>query len=110
MLVNNAGILRDRMLMNMSLEEWDVVSGPPSRHVFHGSAWSAEYWRERSKAGLPNDARIINTSSASGLYGNAGQTNYGAAKAGIAAFRSLPRGARPLRRDRQCLSPGAPPA
>src|SRR5581483_4960042 len=48
--------------------------------------WAAAYWRERVKAGEANDARIINTTSASGIYGNVGQTNYGAAKAGIAAF------------------------
>ena len=50
------------------------------------SRWAAAYWRERAKAGEANDARIINTTSPSGIYGNAGQTNYGAAKAGIAAF------------------------
>ena len=51
--------------------------------------WAATYWRERAKEGLANDARIINTSSSSGIYGNPGQTNYGAAKAGIAAFSTI---------------------
>jgi NAD(P)-dependent dehydrogenase (short-subunit alcohol dehydrogenase family) len=85
-LINNAGILRDRMLVNMSLEEWDSVMQVHLRGTFAPSRWAATYWRERSKAGEANDARIINTSSSSGIYGNVGQTNYGAAKAGIAAF------------------------
>jgi NAD(P)-dependent dehydrogenase (short-subunit alcohol dehydrogenase family) len=85
-LVNNAGILRDRMLANMTEEEWDAVIKVHLKGTFAPSRWAAAYWRERSKAGETNDARIINTSSPSGIYGNAGQTNYGAAKAGIAAF------------------------
>jgi len=85
-LVNNAGILRDRMLTNMTLEEWDAVIKVHLRGTFAPSRWAAAYWRERSKAGETNDARIINTSSSSGIYGNVGQTNYGAAKAGIASF------------------------
>jgi NAD(P)-dependent dehydrogenase (short-subunit alcohol dehydrogenase family) len=85
-LVNNAGILRDRMLINMTIEEWDAVIKVHLRGTFAPSRVAAAYWRERSKAGEPNDARIINTSSSSGIYGNPGQTNYGAAKAGIAAF------------------------
>jgi NAD(P)-dependent dehydrogenase (short-subunit alcohol dehydrogenase family) len=85
-LVNNAGILRDRMLVNMTAEEWDSVIQVHLRGTFAPSRWAAAYWRERTKAGESNDARIINTSSASGLYGNPGQANYGAAKAGIAAF------------------------
>jgi NAD(P)-dependent dehydrogenase (short-subunit alcohol dehydrogenase family) len=84
--VNNAGILRDRMLVNMSPEEWDAVIRVHLRGTFATSRIAAEYWRERSKAGEDNDARIINTSSPSGIYGNVGQTNYGAAKAGIASF------------------------
>ena len=86
MLVNNAGILRDRMLINMTIEEWDAVIKVHLRGTFAPSRLAAAYWRERSKAGETNDARIINTSSSSGIYGNPGQTNYGAAKAGIAAF------------------------
>ena len=85
-LVNNAGILRDRMLVNMTAEEWDAVIRVHLRGTFAPSRWAATYWRERAKSGEGNDARIINTVSASGLYGNAGQANYGAAKAGIAAF------------------------
>ncbi len=85
-LVNNAGILRDRMLVNMIDDEWDAVMRVHLRGTFAPSRAAAAYWREETKAGRPVDARIINTSSASGLFGNPGQTNYGAAKAGIAAF------------------------
>ena len=85
-LVNNAGILRDRMLINMTDAEWDAVIRVHLRGTFAPTRWAANYWRERSKAGQENDARIINTASASGIFGNVGQTNYGAAKAGIAAF------------------------
>ena len=79
-LVNNAGILRDRMLVNMSVEEWDAVIKVHLRGTFATVRWSAEHWRNRAKEGLRNDARIINTTSATGLFGNVGQTNYGAAK------------------------------
>jgi NAD(P)-dependent dehydrogenase (short-subunit alcohol dehydrogenase family) len=85
-LVNNAGILRDRMLVNMTIEEWDAVIKVHLRGTFATSHHAAVYWREKSKAGEAVDARIINTSSSSGIYGNVGQSNYGAAKAGIAAF------------------------
>jgi NAD(P)-dependent dehydrogenase (short-subunit alcohol dehydrogenase family) len=85
-LINNAGILRDRMLTNMSEEEWDAVIKVHLKGTFAPSRHAAAYWRNRSKAGETNDARIINTSSPSGIYGNVGQTNYGAAKMGIAAF------------------------
>ena len=85
-LVNNAGILRDRMLVNMTYAEWDDVIRVHLRGTFGPSHFAANHWRERSKAGEDVDARIINTSSSSGIYGNAGQTNYGAAKAGIASF------------------------
>ena len=85
-LVNNAGILRDRMLVNMSIEEWDAVIRVHLRGTFAPTRWAAGYWRDRTKAGEVNDARVINTSSSSGIYGNIGQTNYGAAKAGIASF------------------------
>ncbi len=84
--VNNAGILRDRMLTNMSEAEWDAVIKVHLKGTFGPTRHAAAYWRERAKAGETNDARVINTSSASGIYGNVGQTNYGAAKAGIAAF------------------------
>jgi NAD(P)-dependent dehydrogenase (short-subunit alcohol dehydrogenase family) len=85
-LVNNAGILRDRMLVNMTPEEWDAVIKVHLRGTFAPSRAALEHWRELSKAGETNDARIINTTSPSGIYGNVGQTNYGAAKAGIASF------------------------
>ncbi len=85
-LVNNAGILRDRMVVNMTADEWDAVIRVHLRGTFATCHHAAAYWRDRSKAGEENDARIINTSSPSGLYGNPGQSNYGAAKAGIAAF------------------------
>jgi NAD(P)-dependent dehydrogenase (short-subunit alcohol dehydrogenase family) len=85
-LVNNAGILRDRMLVNMTPEEWDAVIRVHLRGTWAPSRVAAGYWRDKSKAGEPVDARIVNTSSSSGIYGNVGQTNYGAAKAGIAAF------------------------
>lgn len=85
-LVNNAGILRDRMLVNMTEQEWDSVMAVHLKGTFGPSHFAALHWRDRSKAGETVSGRLINTSSASGLYGNPGQTNYGAAKAGIAAF------------------------
>jgi NAD(P)-dependent dehydrogenase (short-subunit alcohol dehydrogenase family) len=85
-IINNAGILRDRMLTNMSEAEWDAVIKVHLKGTFAPSRHAAAYWRERAKAGEANDARIINTSSPSGIYGNVGQTNYGAAKGGIASF------------------------
>ena len=87
--VNNAGILRDRVLANMTEEEWDTVINVHLKGTFAPSRWAAAYWRERFKAGQPVDGRIINTTSVSGIYGNPGQTNYGAAKAGIAAFTNI---------------------
>ena len=87
--VNNAGILRDRVLANMTEEEWDAVINVHLKGTFAPSRWAAAYWRERAKAGQPVDGRIINTTSVSGIYGNPGQTNYGAAKAGIAAFTTI---------------------
>ena len=84
--VNNAGILRDRVLANMTEEEWDSVINVHLKGTFAPARWAAAYWREKAKSGEPVDGRIINTSSVSGIYGNPGQTNYGAAKAGIAAF------------------------
>jgi NAD(P)-dependent dehydrogenase (short-subunit alcohol dehydrogenase family) len=88
-LVNNAGILRDRMLFSMSEEEWDAVIRVHLKGTFGPSHHAAAYWRDRSKTGEHNDARLINTTSVSGLYANVGQTNYGAAKAGIAAFTQI---------------------
>ncbi|MFM9085408.1 MAG: SDR family oxidoreductase [Acidimicrobiia bacterium] len=84
--VNNAGILRDRMMANMTEAEWDAVIKVHLKGTFSPAHFAAAYWRDRSKAGQPVDGRIINTTSVSGIYGNVGQSNYGAAKAGIAAF------------------------
>ncbi|WP_321916134.1 MULTISPECIES: SDR family oxidoreductase [unclassified Paraburkholderia] len=83
-LVNNAGILRDKTLVNMSIEEWDSVIRVHLRGTFCPMRHAAAYWRDEAKAGRQRAARVINTSSSSGLYGIVGQTNYGAAKAGIA--------------------------
>jgi len=85
-LVNNAGILRDKMLVNMSTEEWDSVIHVHLKGHFVPTRHAAGYWREKVKDGREVRAAIVNTSSTSGLLGNPGQTNYGAAKAGIAAF------------------------
>ena len=86
-LVNNAGILRDRVLVNMVEPEWDAVIEVHLKGTFAPSRHASAYWRNKSKEiEGPAHGRIINTSSVSGLYGNTGQTNYGAAKAGIAAF------------------------
>jgi NAD(P)-dependent dehydrogenase (short-subunit alcohol dehydrogenase family) len=107
-LVNNAGILRDRMLVNMQESEWDAVINVHLKGTFAPAHHAAAYWREQSKAGQPIDARLINTTSVSGIYGNPGQTNYGAAKAGIAAFSVI--AARELGRygvTVNCIAPGA---
>ncbi len=85
-LVNNAGILRDRVLVNLSESDWDAVINVHLKGHFVPTRHAATYWREQAKAGHPVNASIINTSSTSGLLGNIGQSNYGAAKAGIAAF------------------------
>ncbi|HVN02067.1 MAG TPA: SDR family oxidoreductase [Caulobacteraceae bacterium] len=107
--INNAGILRDRMLVNMTEAEWDAVIKVHLKGTFAPSHHAAAYWRDLSKAtGSPVNARIINTSSVSGIYGNPGQTNYGAAKAGIAAFTII--AARELRRygiTVNAVAPGA---
>jgi NAD(P)-dependent dehydrogenase (short-subunit alcohol dehydrogenase family) len=84
--VNNAGILRDRMVFNMSVEDWDAVMKVHLRGHFLVTRAGSVHWRERAKAGDQVRGAIINTSSTSGILGNAGQSNYGAAKAGIAAF------------------------
>ena len=85
-LVNNAGILRDRVLVNLSEDDWDSVINVHLKGHFVPTRHAAAYWREQAKAGKTVKASIINTSSTSGLIGNVGQSNYGAAKAGIAAF------------------------
>lgn len=85
MLVNNAGVLRDRMSFNMSEDEWDTVVRVHLKGHFAMTRHVITYWRERAKAG-GRGGRIVNTSSEAGLYGTAGQVNYAAAKAGIAAL------------------------
>jgi NAD(P)-dependent dehydrogenase (short-subunit alcohol dehydrogenase family) len=86
-LVNNAGILRDKMSFNMTEDDWDAVVKVHLKGHFCPSRFAAAHWRKVSKeTGAPVRAAIVNTASESGLYGNAGQLNYAAAKAGIAAM------------------------
>jgi NAD(P)-dependent dehydrogenase (short-subunit alcohol dehydrogenase family) len=85
-LVNNAGILRDKMSFNMEESDWDDVIRVHLKGHFAPTHHAAVYWRNKAKSGQEVTGRIINTSSEAGLYGNAGQANYGAAKAGIAAL------------------------
>ncbi len=85
-LVNNAGFVRDRMLVNLGEDEWDAVVRVHLKGHFATMRHAAEYWRGESKAGRQVDARVINTSSGAGLQGSVGQGNYGAAKAGIAGL------------------------
>lgn len=84
--VNNAGILRDRMIFNMAEDEWDAVMAVHLKGTFNCTRHAASMWRKKAKAGEEIYGRIINTASPSGLFGNVGQSNYGAAKAGIAGF------------------------
>jgi NAD(P)-dependent dehydrogenase (short-subunit alcohol dehydrogenase family) len=85
-IVNNAGILRDRMLVSMSEEDFDGVIAVHLKGTFNLTRHAADYWREQAKTGAEVDRAIVNTSSGAGLHGNVGQTNYVAAKAGIAAM------------------------
>jgi NAD(P)-dependent dehydrogenase (short-subunit alcohol dehydrogenase family) len=84
--VNNAGILRDRMIVSMTEQDWDAVIAVHLKGTFAVLHHAAAYWRQRSKEGHANDARVINTTSSSGLFANVGQGNYGAAKSGIATL------------------------
>lgn len=84
--VNNAGICRDRMFTSLSESDWDAVMAVHLKGHFCISSHAARYWREQAKAGQTVSARIINTSSGAGLQGSIGQSNYAAAKAGIAAL------------------------
>jgi len=107
-LVNNAGILRDRVLINMSEAEWDDVVRVHLKGHFAPSRWAAAYWREEAKAGRAKPRNIVHTSSTSGLFANPGQSNYGAAKTGIATFSQII--AKELARyevKSNCIAPGA---
>jgi NAD(P)-dependent dehydrogenase (short-subunit alcohol dehydrogenase family) len=85
-IVNNAGILRDRMIFNMGEEDWDSVIAVHLKGTFAMSRHATEYWREEHKKGNILNGRIINTSSDAGLLGNVGQSNYGACKAAVATM------------------------
>jgi NAD(P)-dependent dehydrogenase (short-subunit alcohol dehydrogenase family) len=107
-LVLNAGILRDRMLVNMTEEEWDAVIAVHLKGHFAPLRHAAAHWRERSKAGEEVRGRVIATSSPSGVFGNVGQVNYGSAKAGIAGLTLI--AAQELARygvTVNCLAPNA---
>ena len=107
-LVNNAGILRDRMLFSMSEDDWDAVINVHLKGTFAPTHHASVFWRESVKAGGETFGRVINTSSPSGIYGNVGQTNYGAAKAGIAGFsRSLALEVAKYKCTVNTISPGA---
>jgi NAD(P)-dependent dehydrogenase (short-subunit alcohol dehydrogenase family) len=84
--VNNAGINRDRMFASMTEQEWDAIMSVHLKGHFCISSHAVHYWRDKNKAGEKVDARIINTTSGAGLQGSIGQSNYAAAKAGIAAL------------------------
>ena len=88
-LVNNAGILRDRVLVNMTEHEWDDVIAVHLKGHFAPTRWAAAYWREEHKAGRGRRRNLVHTSSTSGLFSNPGQSNYGAAKSGIATFSQI---------------------
>ncbi|MCU1592374.1 MAG: short-chain dehydrogenase [Frankiales bacterium] len=88
-LVNNAGVVRDRMLVNMSEEEWDTVLRVDLKGHFVPLRHAAAHWRDQAKAGSPPKARVVNTSSGAGLMGSVGQGNYAAAKAGVAAMTQV---------------------
>jgi NAD(P)-dependent dehydrogenase (short-subunit alcohol dehydrogenase family) len=106
--VNNAGILRDRVLVNMTEEEWDTVIAVHLKGHFAPTRWAAAYWREQHKAGITKPRNLVHTSSTSGLFSNPGQANYGAAKSGIATFSQI--AAKELVRygvKSNCIAPGA---
>jgi NAD(P)-dependent dehydrogenase (short-subunit alcohol dehydrogenase family) len=107
-LVNNAGILRDRVLVNMTEDEWDAVIAVHLKGHFAPTRWAAAYWREEHKAGRGKPRHVVHTSSTSGLFSNPGQSNYGAAKSGIATFSQIV--AKELARygvTSNCIAPGA---
>jgi NAD(P)-dependent dehydrogenase (short-subunit alcohol dehydrogenase family) len=88
-LVNNAGILRDRVIINMTEAEWDAVINVHLKGHFAPTRHAGAYWREQTKAGKEVNASIVHTSSTSGLFANPGQANYDAAKSGIATFSQV---------------------
>ncbi|HEY3672540.1 MAG TPA: SDR family oxidoreductase [Acidimicrobiia bacterium] len=88
-LVNNAGILRDRVIVNMSEDEWDSVVRVHLKGHFAPAHFAANYWREQTKSGREINAAIVNTTSTSGLFSNPGQANYDAAKSGIATLTQV---------------------
>jgi len=88
-LVNNAGILRDRVIVNMTEAEWDAVIAVHLKGHFAPTHFAASFWREQTKAGIEADRSIIHTSSTSGVFSNPGQANYGAAKSGIATLSQI---------------------
>ena len=107
-LVNNAGILRDRVIVNMTEAEWDDVVKVHLKGHFAPTRWAAAYWREEHKAGRGRRRNLVHTSSTSGLFSNPGQANYGAAKSGIATFSQI--AAKELVRYdvvSNCIAPGA---
>ncbi len=107
-LVNNAGILRDRALVNMTEDEWDAVISVHLKGHFIPTRWAASYWREQHKAGSQRRRNLVHTTSTSGLFANTGQTNYGAAKSGVATFSQIC--AKELARYRvtsNCVAPSA---
>jgi NAD(P)-dependent dehydrogenase (short-subunit alcohol dehydrogenase family) len=107
-LVNNAGILRDRMLFNMEESEWDSVVQVHLKGTFCPTRHAVARWREEAKAGAELDKRVINTTSTSGIFANPGQSNYGAAKSGIATLTII--GAKELQKygiTMNAIAPGA---
>ena len=107
-LVNNAGFLRDRVIVNMTEAEWDAVIAVHLKGDFAATRWAAAYWREEHKAGRGKRRNLVHTSSTSGLFSNPGQANYGAAKSGIATFSQI--AAKELSRYdvvSNCIAPGA---
>jgi NAD(P)-dependent dehydrogenase (short-subunit alcohol dehydrogenase family) len=107
-LVNNAGILRDRAIVNMTEREWDDVIAVHLKGHFAPTRWAAAYWREEHKAGRGRRRNLVHTSSTSGLFSNPGQSNYGAAKSGVATFSQIV--AKELSRYdvvSNCIVPGA---
>src|SRR5579883_2759585 len=107
-LVNNAGIVRDKMSFNIEESDWDDVIRVHLKGHFGPSHFAARHWRDRAKTGEAVSGRIINTSSEAGLYGSAGQSNYSAAKAGIASLTWVL--ARELERYRVTVNAIAPRA